>query len=103
MTRQTKLRIVITVGVFFLIASVLVWPFAAGSPRMKSFCESLSPGTSVTVIRERATERGYRFMPPMGEGQQPGIVIDERAMGRFVCEVRLSDDRLVAAQYRLND
>jgi hypothetical protein len=101
-TKKTKTRILIAAAVCCLLYFT-VWPFVVGGPRMRWFCESLSPGTKVTDVQARAAARGYTFIPPNDEHRLPGVVIDGRAFGRFTCQFRLEGERLVSAQYQFND
>ena len=79
-----------------------VRPFVSGNSGMKAFCESLSTGMGLQDIDSRAKARGYKVMPSR-DGQQPILIVDSAAMGRFICQVRTENDRLVSTRYILND
>lgn len=85
-----------------ILAGIAYWlyPFVLGERQMQEFCRSLSIGSSRKAV-EAAVE-GERLRVYIGK-EQIGYVHDPRAFGRFVCEVRFVDNRLVSAEYFLND
>jgi hypothetical protein len=99
-TRRRKLAIalVIVVIALYLVAR----PFVGGSSSMRTFCESLPTGIGLQDIDSRAKAQGYRLMPSR-DGQQPMLIVDGTAMGRFICQVRTENDQLVSTRYILND
>ncbi|MCU0754657.1 MAG: hypothetical protein MUE46_05980 [Xanthomonadales bacterium] len=88
-------------GILF-IAGIVYWlyPFVLGERQMQEFCRSLSIGSSRETV-EAAVE-GNRLRVSIGK-EHIGYIHDPRAFGRFICEVRFVDDRLVSARYFLND
>jgi hypothetical protein len=89
--------------IFGVVFYVGIWPFIVGAPRMKAFCSSLTPGLSVAELQSRAESKGYRVMlSPVRQGL-PGLIVDRRAMGRFICEVGMKDGQLLTAKYLFND
>jgi len=92
------LSIIIALSGLFYIG---VWPFLVGGSRMKSFCGSLTSGLSFKEVEKMATPKGYR-MTRLSKEQQ-SLVHESRSMGRFLCVLKFSDDRLISAKYVDND
>ncbi|HJX66358.1 MAG TPA: hypothetical protein VJ860_20675 [Polyangia bacterium] len=94
----------IKIAVVLLLAAVgggylAIRPFAGGGERMKSFCGSLTPGMSLSQAQSLVTAHGYKVSCSPREGHEPSLVIDTRAMGRFICKVRSEEDRVVSTEY----
>lgn len=78
----------------------LVVPFLVGGSKMQSFCEAIKAGESKEEVLTRADERGYSRREP-DDGRL--LLIDSRAMGRFICDVSISDSKVTGAAYIHND
>src|SRR5262245_36690020 len=91
-----------TVLGLILLAGLVYWlyPFIAGERNMRAFCGGLSFGLSQQDVEKAASDAGYRLT--MGK-EQSGFVHDQRAFGRFICEVKFADGRLTSARYFNND
>lgn len=98
---MSRKRINAAFGILFL-AGIVYWlyPFVLGERQMQEFCRSLMIGSARKDV-EAAVE-GKSLNIVIGK-EQIGYVHDTRAFGRFICEVRFVDDRLVSAEYFLND
>lgn len=88
-------------GVLVLgFAYLFIWPFVVGGQRMQAFCASVPLGTSLTQLQSSVAAEGYR----LALGQDGiGLIHDRRAFGRFICQVTLSQNRVVAKHYSFND
>jgi hypothetical protein len=91
------LLLVLVAGLYLVLR-----PFLGSDERMKSFCSSLRPGMGFSQVQSMVTARGYKVSWSPRDGQAPSLIIDTRAMGRFMCKVRSEDDRVVSAEYVLN-
>lgn len=67
---------------------------------MRAFCEAISVGELAGAILARADNLGYSNRKL--ENEQV-LIIDSRAMGRFICELSISDGKIVGATYVHND
>lgn len=86
------------IGTFFYIG---IWPFILGGSRMETFCTTLHGGLSIAEVENLARNEGYRlnYLPK----EQRAFVHEPRSMGRFICNLELSEERLKSAKYFLND
>jgi hypothetical protein len=75
----------------------IVYPLLVGDAKMKSFCATIRTGESRSVVVTRAMDAGYSSREI--EGQNQILLIDSRAMGRYICDVSLSDDKVTGAKY----
>lgn len=78
----------------------LVYPLIVGGTRMQSFCEAIQVGELEQNVLARAGDRGYTRRE-LEKGRL--LLIDSRAMGRFICDVSISDGKIVAVTYVHND
>ena len=74
-----------------------VYPFIVGDENMESFCTTIGAGELMSVVSARATDSGYSSREL--EGQNKVLIIDSGAMGRYICEVSLSNDKVVSTKY----
>jgi hypothetical protein len=85
-------------GLFLLgIFGYIVYPFIVGDRNMESFCTTIRAGELMSVVSARATDAGYSNR--VLEGQNKVLIIDSGAMGRYICEVSLSDDKVISTNY----
>ena len=85
-------------GILLLgIFAYIVYPFIVGDENMKSFCTTIEAGELMSVVSVRATDSGYSSRAL--EGQNKVLIIDSNAMGRYICEVSLSDDKVTGSKY----
>ena len=98
MTRTWIIRIIglLLVGGF----AYLVYPFMVGGSKMKSFCEAIKVGELEGSVLARSDDRGYTSRE-LEKGRL--LLIDSRAMGRFICDVSISDGKIVGVTYVHND
>ena len=75
----------------------IVYPFIVGEENMESFCTTIRAGELMSVVSARATDSGYSSR--VLEGQDKVLIIDSGAMGRYICEVSLSDDKVNTTKY----
>ena len=86
------------VGLLLLgISGYLFYPFLVGDENMESFCTTIRVGELMNVVFARASDSGYSSR--VLEGQNKVLIIDSVAMGRYICEVSLSDDKVIGKQY----
>jgi len=74
-----------------------VYPLLVGDGKMRSFCTTIRTGESKSVVLARAMDSGYSSREL--EGQNQILIIDSRAMGRYICDVSLSDDKVTGSKY----
>ena len=79
------------------IFGYIVYPFIVGDENMESFCTAIGAGELIGVVSARATDFGYSSR--VLESQSKVLIIDSSAMGRYICEVSLSDDKVTIAKY----
>ena len=75
----------------------VIYPFIVGDENMESFCTTIQAGELADVVFARAKESGYSSRAL--EEQNKFLIIDSRAMGRYICEVSLSDDKVIGTKY----
>ena len=86
------------VGLVILgIFGFVVYPFVVGDENMESFCTTIQAGELTDVVFTRAKESGYSSR--VLEEQNKVLIIDSSAMGRYICEVSLSDDKVIGTKY----
>ena len=86
------------VGLVILgIFGFVVYPFIVGDENMESFCKTIQAGELTDVVFTRAKESGYSSR--VLEEQNKVLIIDSSAMGRYICEVSLSDDKVIGTKY----
>ena len=67
---------------------------------MKSFCTTILVGESKNVALARVIDSGYSSREL--EGQNKILLIDSSAMGRYICDVSLSDDKVTGSECKSN-
>jgi len=75
----------------------IVYPFIVGDENMQVFCSDIRAGELMNAVSARANDSGYSIRAV--EGQNKVLIIDSAAMGRFICEVTSSDDKVTSTQY----
>lgn len=75
----------------------IIYPFLVGEGKMRSFCTTIQVGESKSVVLARAIDSGYSSREL--EAQNQVLLIDSSAMGRHICDVSLSDDKVTEAKY----
>jgi hypothetical protein len=94
MTKTWKIRIV---GLLLLGGlSYVVYPFVVGGTQMQSFCEAIQVGELEEKVLARVDNRGYTRRE-LEKGRL--LIIDSGAMGRFICDISISDGKIVEATY----
>jgi len=83
----------VTLGIFGFI----VYPFIVGDENMESFCTTIQAGELTDVVFTRAKKSGYSIR--MLEKQNTVLVIDSGAMGRYICELSLSDGKVIGTKF----
>ena len=79
------------------IFGFVVYPFVVGDENMESFCKTIQVGEQTDVVFTRAKEFGYSTR--VLEEQNKTLIIDSSAMGRYICAVSLSDDKVIGSKY----
>jgi len=77
----------------------LYYPLLTGEARMQKFCASLSAGTQLSEVRSAARQLDYSFTADAGNA----LIHDTSSFGRFVCQAKFNDGRLVSSTYVSND
>lgn len=77
-----------------------VYPLFVGGGKMKTFCETVQAGDSKENVLARAHESGYTSRELEKQGQI--LLIDSRAMGRYICVVTLSNKKVTGTKYVFN-
>ncbi len=70
--------------------------------KMQDFCGQIAAGMPQETVIELAAAQEYKVFPSADEAA-PLLVVDRKAMGRFVCEVSIQQGRVTAAKYVFND
>ena len=83
----------VILGVFGFV----VYPFIVGDENMESFCKTIQVGELTDVVFARAKESGHSSR--VLEEQDKALIIDSSAMGRYICEVSVSDDKVIGTKY----
>ena len=78
----------------------LVYPFTVGGTKMQSFCETIQIGELEENVMARADDQGYTRRE-LENGRL--LLINSRAMGRFICDVSISDGKIAGVTYVHND
>ena len=82
---------------------VVMWPLITGRDKMETFCAGIDPGLSQTTVLDSARVEGYDVRAYESDQAQLDLIVDRRAMGRFVCEVTYIEGVVEAARYVHND
>jgi hypothetical protein len=101
LVEMSRKRLNLILGVVVL-AALAYWfyPFVVGGPNMKAFCGTLKVTMTREDVERAVSDEGFRLS--LGK-ERKGFVHDPRAFGRFICEVNFEGDRLVSAEYFVND
>ena len=83
----------VALGIFGFV----VYSFIVGDENMELFCTTIQVGELSDVVFTRAKESGYSSRALEGQGKV--LIIDSGAMGRYICEVSLADDKVTGAKY----
>jgi hypothetical protein len=78
-----------------------IYPLVLGGRHMESFCESIQVGDSEVDVLARALDSGYTKLEVAEHGQL--LLIDSRAMGRYICDVSISNGEVAGSRYVFND
>ncbi|MFC1523721.1 hypothetical protein ACFL6N_02910 [Thermodesulfobacteriota bacterium] len=84
------------------IISVL-YPFIVGGGEMEEFCSAIKPGEMKNELMNRAKGARYSIVESNFDGADMLLIIDSRAMGRYICEVTLQDEQAATTKYVYND
>jgi len=99
-------KIVKTVIAILIIVTVIyigIMPFVFGGNKMKTFCRKITPGMQSNEIYKLIERTHYKLLENK-EGENHTItIIDSKAMGRFICEIVLIQDKVIEARYVHND
>jgi hypothetical protein len=89
-------------GVLILALMIyVIYPIVVGDGNMESFCSGIDVGETKDEAVKRAIESGYEVRQSAEE--QLLLIVDANAMGRFICEVSISANRVTNTRYVLND
>ena len=88
--------------ILFVIVYTL-YPFIVGRSEMETFCSSIRIGEAKTELINRAQTAHYLTKESNLNGADRLLVINSRAMGRYICEVTLEENRVATAKYVSND
>ena len=91
------------IGIFILLFIIyMIYPFIVGGDKMETFCNSIKTGDSKVNLFERAKELGYKIRIFEKNEKEIIMVIDEEAMGRYICDVSISEDKVIESSYSFN-
>ena len=93
------------IAVFIILAFLYfgVLPFVFGGKKMKTFCQQITPGMPSSEIYTLIEQTHYKLLENK-EGDKHTITIyDAKAMGRFICEVALDQNKVIQARHVHND
>ena len=90
-------------AVMIVMFAALMWPLVTGGDNMETFCAGINPGISRATVLDRTRMEGYDVRPYESDQAQLDLIVDRRAMGRFVCEVTYIEGMVEAARYVQND
>jgi hypothetical protein len=80
-----------------------IMPFIFGGKNMESFCSQVTPGMHLNEVYKLIEQTDYKFIENSEGDIQTITIIDSKAMGRFICEVDLDQDKVMGASYVAND
>lgn len=86
---------------FVCFSSYIFYVFALGEKRMKAFCGELRIGMSIDAISNKAAAHDYKIFT--NDPNQPLLIVDSEAMGRFICEVHFEQGRASKVTFVYND
>ena len=103
-SRRLLRNLVKALGVVMVVMfAALMWPLITGGDKMETFCAGIDPGLSRATVLNSARVEGYDVRPYESDQAQLDLIVDRRAMGRFVCEVTYVEDSVDSARYIHND
>jgi hypothetical protein len=92
-----KVWIIKMVGLLFIGGfCYIVFPFILGGNEMQSFCEAIPVGELEENLMTRADDHGYTRRE-LKKGKI--LIVDSRAMGRYICEVSISNGKIDSVTY----
>ena len=101
---MTRRLIINILGVIILFAlGYVIYPFIVGGSKMEEFCSSVSPGVTKTELVNHAAAARYSTKESEINGSEMVLVIDSRAMGRYICEVTFDANLVATSKYVFND
>jgi hypothetical protein len=95
-----------SISTFFAILILIViaysiYPCLIGGSKMEDFCNTIQPGEFDKNIVTRAKKAGYSYYQSPEES--PLLIVDSQAMGRFICEISISEGKATKSRYVFND
>ena len=99
---MTPLRRRLNTLVGLLILGGLAWlyhPLLTGESRVRAFCESLTPGSSLGEVRAAARKLDFGIT----EHADDALIHEASSFGRFICQVKFHDGKLLTSVYVHND
>ncbi len=78
-------------------------PFLLGGKKMETFCSQITPGMQVKEVYKSIDQTRYKYLENKEGDSHTITIIDSKAMGRFICEVALSQNNVVEVRYVYND
>ena len=78
-------------------------PFVFGEKKMKTICSQIIPGQQSIEVHNLIKKYSYKVIEKKEGNNIIITIIDSKAMGRFICEVVLNQDKVVEAKYIKND
>ncbi|MFC1830240.1 hypothetical protein ACFL0O_11595 [Thermodesulfobacteriota bacterium] len=70
---------------------------------MKKFCDQITVGMQLDDVYKLVEQTHYRYKERKEGDKHLITIIDTRAMGRFICQVTLIQDKVIEARYVYND
>ena len=70
---------------------------------MQQFCSSILPGEAKIELFKRAKTAHYSIKESDYNGADRVLIVDSRAMGRYICDVTLEENRVATFKYISND
>ncbi len=98
-----KLFNIIGGSILLIVMLYALYPFVVGSSEMEKFCSSIVPGEAKIELIKRAEMAHYSIKESNLNGADRVLVIDSRAMGRYICDVTLEENRVATSKYIFND
>jgi hypothetical protein len=99
--KRSQIAIIILLILAFVYFGMI--PFFYGGKKMKTFCIKITPGMQTNEVYKLIEQTQYKFLENKEGAYHTIIIIDSKAMGRFICEVTLDQDKVIDATYVYND
>lgn len=81
-----------------------IWPFIGAGDRMESFCSNVPMGMAQPEFYRYVKEQSkYQIVESKEYGMFRVLVVDAKAMGRYVCEVIMEEGKTAKAKYVFNN